>query len=67
MSEVYRARDTKLHRDVVLKILPDDFASDPDRLARCTPRTWKSNALFTNGFGAGRARNSADCLGRHST
>ncbi len=34
MGEVYRARDTKLDRDVAIKVLPDDFASDPDRLAR---------------------------------
>jgi serine/threonine protein kinase len=34
MGEVYRARDTKLNRDVALKILPDAFASDPERLAR---------------------------------
>ncbi len=34
MGEVYRARDTKLDRDVTLKVLPDAFASDPDRLAR---------------------------------
>jgi serine/threonine-protein kinase len=34
MGEVYRARDTKLHRDVALKVLPDAFASDSDRLAR---------------------------------
>jgi hypothetical protein len=33
---VYRARDTKLNRDVALKILPDLFASDLDRLARFT-------------------------------
>src|SRR4029077_7684522 len=36
MGEVYRARDTKLSRDVALKILPDAFASDPDRLVRFT-------------------------------
>ena len=34
MGEVYRARDTKLRRDVAIKILPASFASDPDRLAR---------------------------------
>jgi eukaryotic-like serine/threonine-protein kinase len=34
MGEVYRARDTKLHRDVALKILSPAFAADPDRLAR---------------------------------
>jgi serine/threonine protein kinase len=34
MGEVYRARDTKLNRDVAVKVLPDLFAADPDRLAR---------------------------------
>ena len=34
MGEVYRARDTKLGRDVAIKILPRAFTSDPDRLAR---------------------------------
>jgi eukaryotic-like serine/threonine-protein kinase len=34
MGEVYRARDNKLQRDVALKVLPDEFARDPDRMAR---------------------------------
>jgi serine/threonine protein kinase len=34
MGEVYRARDTRLKREVALKVLPDSFASDPERMAR---------------------------------
>ena len=34
MGEVYQARDTKLDRDVALKVLPEAFTSDPERLAR---------------------------------
>src|SRR5271170_4803701 len=34
MGEVYKARDTKLKREVALKVLPDSFASDPERMAR---------------------------------
>jgi eukaryotic-like serine/threonine-protein kinase len=34
MGEVYRARDTKLERDVAIKILPEALARDPERLAR---------------------------------
>jgi serine/threonine-protein kinase len=34
MGEVYRARDSKLKRDVAVKLLPDEFARDPGRIAR---------------------------------
>src|SRR2546426_329268 len=36
MGAVYRATDTKLSRDVAIKVLPDAFAADPERLARFT-------------------------------
>ena len=36
MGEVFRARDTKLSRDVAIKVLPAEFADDPERVARFT-------------------------------
>ena len=52
MGEVYRARDTKLGRDVALKILPADFASDPERAARFTREAQVLAALNHPGIAA---------------
>ena len=45
MGEVYRARDTKLNRQVAIKVLPDLFATDTERLARFTREAQSLGAL----------------------
>jgi eukaryotic-like serine/threonine-protein kinase len=50
MGEVYRARDTKLDREVAIKILPDAVAQDPERLARFAreAKGWRRSTIPTS-------------------
>jgi eukaryotic-like serine/threonine-protein kinase len=52
MGEVYRARDTRLGRDVALKVLPDRFSRDPERIARFRREARALAALSHSGIGA---------------
>src|SRR5215212_11142995 len=45
MGEVYRARDTRLARDVALKVLPESFSADADRLRRFEQEACAAGAL----------------------
>jgi len=44
-EEVYRARDTKLNREVALKVLSEAFAKDPERMARFQREAQAASAL----------------------
>ena len=52
MGEVYRARDARLNREVALKVLPEAFTSDPDRLARFTREAQVLASLNHSNIGA---------------
>jgi eukaryotic-like serine/threonine-protein kinase len=45
MGEVYRARDTRLNREVAIKVLPSDFGQDSDRLRRFEQEAHATSAL----------------------
>jgi serine/threonine-protein kinase len=51
MGEVYRARDARLNREVALKVLPEAFTSDPERLARFTREAQTLAALNHSNVG----------------
>ena len=48
MGEVYRARDTKLGRDVAIKVLPAAFSADAERLRRFEQEAQAAGALIAN-------------------
>ena len=52
MGEVYRATDTKLKRDVALKVLPESFTQDPQRVARFRREAEVLASLNHSGIGA---------------
>jgi serine/threonine protein kinase/Tol biopolymer transport system component len=52
MGEVYRARDTKLKRDVAIKILPEEFSLDPERVSRFQREAEALAALNHQNIGA---------------
>jgi len=49
MGEVYRAEDTNLSRDVAIKVLPEQFTQDPQRLARFEREAKLLASLFLYG------------------
>ncbi len=65
MGQVWQATDTQLGRQVALKILPDAFAADPDRLARFT-REAQILASADGVRGSGRTSDEEICPGEES-
>ena len=60
MGEVYRARDTRLGRDVAIKVLPAAFAADPDRLRRLEREARAAAALNHPNIVTGHSVEKAD-------
>ncbi|HYT68765.1 MAG TPA: protein kinase [Vicinamibacterales bacterium] len=64
MGEVYKARDTRLNRDVAIKVLPALFARDPDRMARLEQEARAAAALNAPGIVAIHDIGTADEAGK---
>src|SRR5713101_1529945 len=67
MGKVYRARDTKLNRDVALKVLPELFTLDPDRVARFKREAQVLASLNHPNIAAIYGFEESDGTGRSST
>src|SRR3981189_417255 len=52
MGEVYRARDTRLKREVAIKVLPDEFSQDAERLPRVQREARSTSTLNHSNIGA---------------
>jgi len=61
MGEAFRARDTKLNRDVALKVLPSEFANDPERMARFQREAQMLNKAGGQSTVASRGFSSENC------
>ena len=66
MGEVYRAKDTKLGRDVAIKLLLDEVSTDPERLARFEREARVLAASNHNNVATGEAGRRARRLERES-
>ena len=62
MGEVWQVRDTKLDRDVALKVLPEAFTSDPDRLARFEREAKVLVSLNPDQIEWSRSKGECSCL-----
>ncbi len=69
MGEVYRARDTKLGREVAIKVLPEGFSDEAERMARSFSPIYSCRSAYrypsSNRYSPRTGRSSADRRVRH--